>query len=192
MITIDLHAIAEIVVRRAQRQGFVVPREVREEIAQAGLPEEQWKNVVSLARASLSLRQGRYYYVTSVNVRQRQEEKQRHIIHQTIKKLMRHFRAVADRVERRRQDRFDLIQPITVLTEDGREHHLLSRDLSSSGVRLIGTRRLLGQRVHVVIPDPEGGPATRFATRILWTCAVGDDLFENGGRFLELEGPIAD
>jgi hypothetical protein len=27
--------------------------------------------------------------------------------------------------------------------------------------------------------------------RILWTCAVGDDLFENGGRFLEVEGMTA-
>jgi len=25
--------------------------------------------------------------------------------------------------------------------------------------------------------------------RILWTCAVGDDLFENGGNFLELASP---
>jgi hypothetical protein len=191
MMTIDLQAVAENVLRRAQRQGFVVPREVREEIAQAGLPDEQWKEVVTLARPSLSLRRGRYYYITSVSIRQRQEEKQRRVIHQTIKKLMRRFRAAAERVERRGQDRLDFIQPMTVLTEDGREHHLLSRDLSPTGIRLIGTRRLLGQRVHVVIPDPEGGPPTRFAMRILWTCAVGDDLFENGGRFLEVEGMTA-
>jgi hypothetical protein len=187
MLTIDLRVVADTVVRRAQRQGFVVPREVREEIAQAGLPEDQWKDVLTLARPSLSLRRGRYYYITSGTLRRQYEEKQRRTIHLTIKKLMRRFRAVADRVERRVQDRLDFIQPITVVTEDGREHHLLSRDLSPTGIRLIGTRRLLGQRVHVLIPDPEGGSPTRFATRILWTCSVGDDLFENGGRFLEVE-----
>jgi hypothetical protein len=187
MMTIDLHSIADNVVRRAQRQGFVVPREVREEIAQAGLPDEQWKDVLSLARPSLSLRRGRYYYVTSGTLRQQYEERQRRNLHLTIKKLMRRFRAAAERVERRVQDRFDFMQPITVVTEDGREHHLLSRDLSPTGIRLIGTRRLLGQKVHVLIPDAEGGSPTSFATRILWTCAVGDDLFENGGRFLEVE-----
>jgi hypothetical protein len=187
MMTIDLHVVADSVVRRAQRQGFVVPREVREEIAQAGLADEHWKDVLTLARPSLSLRRGRYYFITSVTLRQQYEEKQRRTIHLTIKKLMRRFRAAAERVERRGQDRLDFFQPITVITEDGREHHLLSRDLSPTGIRLIGTRRLLGQKVHILIPDPEGGPPTRLATRILWTCAVGDDLFENGGRFLEVE-----
>jgi hypothetical protein len=187
MLTIDLRIVADTVVRRAQRQGFVIPREVREEIAQAGLPEDQWKDVLTLAQPSLSLRRGRYYYITSGTLRRQFEEKQRRNIHLTIKKLMRRYRAVAERVERRVQDRLDFIQPITVVTEDGREHHLLSRDLSPSGIRLIGTRRLLGQKVHILIPDPEGGSPTRLATRILWTCAVGDDLFENGGRFLEVE-----
>ena len=55
---------------------------------------------------------------------------------------------------------------------------VLTRDLSASGIRLIGTRRLLGQKVTVRL----GG--FDFQVRILWTCPVGDDLVENGGTFL--------
>jgi hypothetical protein len=36
MILTDLQAIVAAVLRRAQRQGFVVPREVRQELAGAG------------------------------------------------------------------------------------------------------------------------------------------------------------
>ena len=49
-----------------------------------------------------------------------------------------------------------------------------------------GTKRLLGQKVLVTLPNPEGGPSTKFVVRVLWTCSVGDDLFENGGNFLEV------
>jgi hypothetical protein len=34
-------------------------------------------------------------------------------------------------------------------------------------------------------PSPEGWT---FVVRILWTLSIGQDLFENGGSFLELEG----
>jgi hypothetical protein len=39
--------------------------------------------------------------------------------------------------------------------------------------------------VEVLISQPGGGEPLCFLTRILWTCAVGDGLFENGGVFLE-------
>jgi hypothetical protein len=188
MMTLNLQDIAANIVRRAQRQGFVVPREVREEAAQAGLPDEQWKDVLGLARPCLSLRSGRYYFVPSVSKRRRQEETHQKAIRRTIRKLVRQYRiAAAERVERRGHDRHDFIQPVTVVTEDGKQHHLLSRDLSPTGIRLIGTRRLLGQKVHVLIPDGDEEAPVSFVARILWTCAVGDDLFENGGRFLEVE-----
>jgi hypothetical protein len=188
MITLNLQDIAANVVRRAQRQGFVVPREVREEAAQAGLADEQWKDVLGLARPCLSLRSGRYYFVPSVSKRRRQEETHKKAIRRTIRKLVRQYRvAAAERVERRGHDRHDFIQPVTVVTEDGKHHQLLSRDLSPTGIRLIGTRRLLGQKVHVLIADGEEEARVSFVARILWTCAVGDDLFENGGRFLEVE-----
>ena len=63
MTSTDLQGIANTVVRRAQRQGFVLPREVRQELAQAGAPDTMWKDVLALARSSLSYRKGRYYYV---------------------------------------------------------------------------------------------------------------------------------
>ena len=89
-----------------------------------------------------------------------------------------------------RGSRVDFAQPVTVLTEDGLRFTLLGRDLSATGIRLLGTRRLLGQRVRVLISLPAGaGPGQTqavwsFQVRILWTCAVGDDLFENGGTFI--------
>src|SRR5262245_22114158 len=51
MILTNLQGVAELVVRRAQRQGFIVPREVREELNRAGVPSELWKDVVALGRA---------------------------------------------------------------------------------------------------------------------------------------------
>jgi hypothetical protein len=70
-----------------------------------------------------------------------------------------------------------------VRTEEGKDFTLLSRDLSATGIRLLGTQRLLGHKVQLELP---GDPGCRLLVRILWTCAVGDDLFENGGSFLEL------
>jgi len=110
-------------------------------------------------------------------------------IRRAVRRLIRQHRAAAARVERRGQDRLDYVQPVKVRTEDDREFTLLSRDLSSTGIRLVGTRRLLGQKVRISIPQPEDGPPCHFVVRILWTCAVGDDLFENGGSFLEVEDP---
>src|SRR5260370_38733701 len=102
MITLNLQDIAASVVRRAQRQGFVLPREVREETSQAGLPDDQWKEVLSLARPSLSLRRGRYYFVPSSSVRKQEEEAHQKVIHRTIRQLVRHYReAAAERLERR-------------------------------------------------------------------------------------------
>jgi hypothetical protein len=176
MITLNLQNIAASVVRRAD----------------AGLPDDQWKDVLSLARPSLSLRRGRYYFVPSSSLRKLEEEAHQKVIHRTIRELVRAYRAAAaERVERRGQKRYDFIRPATVVAEDGKEHQLLTRDLSPTGIRLVGTRRLLGQKVHVRIPDDDGNPQVSFVVRILWTCSVGDDLFENGGRFLEVEEPAS-
>ena len=84
------------------------------------------------------------------------------------------------------QNRVDFIQPVKVHTEDGKEFALLSRDLSPTGIRILGTKRLLGQKVRVDIPLGEDMPPCRILVRVLWTCAVGDDMFENGGSFLEV------
>jgi hypothetical protein len=185
----DLQAIADAVIRRAQRQGSVLPEEVRDELTRAGRPDTLWKDVLALARPALRYREGRYHFVTAVSDRAREEQEQQQRIRDAVGHLISRHRDSAAQVERREQDRIDFIQPVLVRTEDGREFTLLSRDLSPAGIRLVGTRRLLGQKVRVLIPGPEepaAGPPLCFAVRVLWTCALGDDLFENGGAFLDV------
>jgi hypothetical protein len=186
MPTMTLKDVADLVVRRAQRQGYVVPRDIRAEMKQAGLPEEQWKDVVNLARQSLNCRQGRYYHITALSPRLQQEQMQQRLIQRAIRRLIRRHQQQTNSPERRQQDRVDFVQPVTVEMEGGRQCTLLSRDISLTGIRLVGTRRLLGQKVRVSLPQEEGAEPYTFLVRVLWTCAVGDDLFENGGTFLEV------
>jgi PilZ domain len=182
----DLETVAHAVTRRAQRQGFVLAREIREELEQAGLSEGLWKDVLALARSSLRYRQGRYHYVPAVSQRLREEQRHQRAVRTIIRQLIRHYKKSASHLDRRRQDRIDYLQQVKVLTEDDRELGLLSRDLSPNGIRLIGTRSLLGQKVRVLMPQPDGDEPWCFTVRVLWTCAVGDGLFENGGTFLEV------
>lgn len=173
-------------IRHVQLNGFVAPGEIRESLRNLGLPISSWKEVVAQAKPALRLRHGRYYFAASSSNRLQQEQKQQEDIHRSVRRIIRHYKKAASQVERREQNRLDFIQPVTVRTEEGKEINLLSRDLSATGIRLVGTCRLLGQKVTITIPDAEGGPAARFEARILWTCSVGDGLFENGGRFLEI------
>src|SRR5262249_10958275 len=158
--------IANSVVRRAQRQGYVLPRDIRQELTQAGAPDKMWKDVVALARSSLSYRKGRYYYVPSVTDRARQEQDQRRLIEQVIEQPINQYKSAGNRVERRGQNRIDFVQVIKAQTEDQRTITLLSRDLSSAGIRLIGTRSLLGQKVRVQIPSPDGSDPWCFTVRV--------------------------
>jgi PilZ domain-containing protein len=180
-----LQEVATAVVRRAQRQGYVVPRDIRSELTLAGLPEEQWKEVASLARESLNYRQGRYYHISSLSPRLQQEQNQQQIIQRAIRRLIKEYRASATKPDRRGEERIDFIQTVTVELEDGRQFTLLSRDLSTTGIRLIGTKRLLGHKVRLFLPQGDNANAV-FLVRVLWTCAVGEDLYENGGTFLEV------
>jgi hypothetical protein len=188
MITASLQDVAEQVLRRAQSQGFVRPGEVREVLQQSGLSDALWKDVVAVARPALRYRRGRYYYEAPLSPRVAQAQAQQQGIANAVRELIRQHRDEVARVERREEDRVDFIQPVQVVTEDQRKFTLLSRDLSTTGIRLIGTRRLLGQKVRVLISDGEGKGAWSFLVRILWTCPVGEDLVENGGSFLEVEG----
>lgn len=187
MISVNLQGIAEVVVRQAQRQGFVLPREVRAALSKAGLSPEMWKDVLSVARPCLTLRKGRYYYTAPISDRVRQERSQQHDIQKAIRQIIQQYRGASEGVERREQDRIDFIQPVRVRTEDQREYTLLSRDLSATGIRMIGTRGFLGQKVHVSLPGVEGKGSWSFVVRILWTSAVGADLVENGGTFVEID-----
>jgi hypothetical protein len=186
MISTNLQGVAELVTRRARRQGFVVALDVKQELSQAGVPESMWKDVIALARPMLSYRKGRYYYSPPVSERVRKEQTHQRDILKVIRQLIRHHRQEAKDFERRGEDRYDFVQTVQVITEDNRHLTLISRDLSSTGIRLVGTHRLLGQKVRVLIPRPGSEEPYTFVVRILWTCAVGDDLIENGGSFLEV------
>jgi hypothetical protein len=104
---------------------------------------------------------------------------------EAVRELIEDYQATLPALERREQDRVDLFQPVKVRTVDGREYTLLSRDLSPSGMRLLGTRGLLGEKVRVGIPRPGGGEPLTVRLYVLWTTRVADDLFESGGTFFE-------
>jgi hypothetical protein len=112
----------------------------------------------------------------------RAEQTQQSAIQAAVSRLVAQQQERRGQAERREAGRVDYVQPVKVIAEDNREFTLLTRDLSTTGIRLIGTRRLLGQKVRVVIPVE--GEKLEFQVRILWTCPVGDDLIENGGTFL--------
>jgi hypothetical protein len=187
MLSTALQGIADSVVRRARLQGFVTARDIRGELTRAGESDDLWKDVLALVRPALRYRSGRYHYTPTASDGVRAEPTQKQRIHEAVRELVRQHQAATNQVNRREEDRVDFIQPVKIRTEDQHEYTLLSRDLSPSGIRLVGTRRLLGQRVRVLIPRPDNEPPWGFVVRILWTCALGDDLFENGGTFLETE-----
>jgi hypothetical protein len=186
MTMTDLQAVAHAVVRRAERQGFVLPSEIRAELAHLSIPQKQWKEVVALSRPALRFRQGRYYYKALISPRMREEKRHQRAVHLTVRQLIREYRKSHALADRRQQGRADFIQPVKVRLDNQRELAVLSRDLSETGIRLIGTQSLLGQKVEVVIPRANGEEPYCFLTRVLWTCSVGDGLFENGGNFLEM------
>lgn len=182
----ELQPVADAVVNLAKRQGFVTMRDVKSELRIAGHGEDAWKDVITLAQSQLVHKQGRYYVREGFNPRLQKEHAQQQAIAKVIRKIIRNHRNASKRDERRGQARVDFIVAVKVRTEDGHTYSLMSRDLSATGVRLLGTKRLLGQKVELELPDSGGAPLCRISVRILWTCAVGDDLFENGGSFVEL------
>ena len=186
----ELQGIADRVVNRARVQGFVVPREVRATLAEAGWPEKQWKDVLALAQAFLHFRQGRYYYVSVVNAQPRQDQLHQRDIQQAVRQIIREYKANATEGERRQHGRIPFVQPTKILTAEHREIQLLSRDISPTGIRLIGTRSLQGQKVRVLIPrqDDRDGHWC-FLVQILWSSQIGDNLVEHGGAFVELLDP---
>ena len=186
MLTVDKQAVAEAVVRRAERQGYVVPRDIRDEATRAGLPESSWKEVLELARPMLNYRHGRYHHLHPVSERVQQAQTQQQVVQTTLRQIMAHHKKHERDQERREQERIEFVQSVRVETEDNRTYHVLSRDVSTTGIRLISTRSFLGQKIRITLPRWEQHGPWTFAARVLWTCAIGDDLFENGGAFLEL------
>jgi len=191
----SLQQVAETVRRRAQRQGYVVPRQVRQELTDAGLADDQWKRVLALVGPSLSYRHGRYCYVpvgpSRMRLRARLSQRQQQQIERTVRLLIRQQRAEeAVLIERRSAKRIHFVAPVEVRTADQQTLRVLSREISLTGIRLIGTCALKGQKVQVWVPRPDRSADTfGFLVHILWSANVGDGLFENGGIFL---GMVAD
>lgn len=183
-MALTLNDIADRIVRKAQRQGYVVPRDIRSELKLADLAEDRWKEVVDLVRDHLNYRQGRYYHVAAVSPLLHQEEERRRKVRQIVRRLIKDHKAAGRKQDRRGEPRVDFIQPVRVRTEGGDEFTLVSRDLSATGIRLLGTRQLLGQKIQVRMAGAQEGET--LVVRVLWTCAVGEDLFENGGSFLDV------
>jgi hypothetical protein len=182
MAPTELHRVANLLIQRARREGFVRSGDVRAELVQAGLAEEDWEKVVALAGPALVYAKGRYYPAEGTKVTPTRGQQR---IERVAARLIRRCRATTAREERRRERRIDFIQPVEVLTEGGHELTVLSRDLSLTGVRLISAQSLLGQKIHLLLPGDDKGVPYHFLGRVLWSCAVGDGLFENGALFLD-------
>src|SRR5438128_8978203 len=93
MVRTELRFVVDSVLRRAQRQGFVVPRDIRQELTQAGLPEGEWKDVLNTARESLHYRQGRYYFIESISPRLYEQQSQQQIVFHAVRELIRRQQA---------------------------------------------------------------------------------------------------
>jgi hypothetical protein len=181
----DLQRVADAVTRRAADEGFLLPRQIREEVANAGVDVALWKDVLRLASPHLVHRKGRYFYVSPTSPQRESQERRVQAIHAAVHELVERYRQVSELEERREADRITFIQQVTAELPDGQTHHVLTKDISSAGIRLLGSQGLLGQKLRVTVPSIDG-PERTFVVRIMWTCMVGDDLYENGGSFVEL------
>jgi hypothetical protein len=178
----DLNHVVDVLVNRARQQGFVCPQDIRAELEKANLAATPWEEIIDLAGQALVLHEGRYYPAGGASPVVRRQQR----IERTLRRLIRRYRSTAAREERRRQDRIELIRPVEVWAEDGRVLTLLSRNLSRTGLCLISAQSLLGEKIHVLLPGPDGEEPYHFLARIVWAFMVGDGLFENGGVFLHV------
>ncbi len=183
-----LQAVAKSILQKAQNQEYVLKREIRKELEEAGLPPELWKEVVKLIHSSLQYRHGRFYFKSPPPSRLQQEHEKLQKIRETLQEFLALHREKEEHQERRGEERVSFIRPIKVQTEDQHELNVLSQDISVSGIRLISNRSLLGRKIRLFFPSGEeaGSPPVVFVTRILWSSAIADGLYENGGLFLEL------
>jgi hypothetical protein len=138
----------------------------------------------------LRYRHGRYYFLSAgtanMRVRVHQDRAHLHSIRHAVRQLIKQYKSARVQHERRARPRIDLVQPIRVQTNDRRILNLLSRDISLTGVRLVGAYELMGEKLRVWIPRPDkDGDTYCFLVQILWSAPVGDHLFECGGIFLE-------
>lgn len=183
----SLHAVASAVLCRAKRQGYVLPREIRLELKEAGQSTTLWKQVVSLLSASMKYRHGRYYAHAGSVTRLQHEQHQLQRVRDIVQDLIARYQTTRSADERRREGRAQFVKSVRIRTEDGQEQNVLVQDLSPSGVRLITDRSLLGRKVLLCLPRPQSmdGPIV-VLTRILWSYEIADGLYKSGGVFLDL------
>src|SRR6516164_7952350 len=105
----DLQTVAHAVVRRAERQGFVLPSEIRAELAHQSIPQKQWKEVVALSRPALRYRHGKYYFKALVSPRMREEKRHQRAVHVTVRQLIREYKKNNALADRRQQGRMDFV-----------------------------------------------------------------------------------
>lgn len=187
MSTPTLQTVADELLQRAKDQGFVVQQEIWEALESAGLPAECWQDVLELVHPSLEYDQGKFYVRSVPRSRLELEQDEHRRIRDTMRELLTRYRAEDECQERRGEERIAFVQPLKVQTEDDQEFNVLSQNLSLSGIRLVSNRSLLGRKLRLYCPtNDETGDHVVLVTRILWSSAIADGLYKNGGLFLEL------
>jgi hypothetical protein len=182
----ELHSVAQSVLSRARRQGYILPREIRMELKEAGQSTTLWKQVVNLIGPSLKYRNGRYYAQSSLTQLQREQNNLKHI-RETLQEFLQKYQTPKSSDERRKEDRACYLRSVKIQTEDQQELTVLCQDLSLSGIRLVTERCLLGRKVRLYLPGPQGPDyPIIIAMRIVWSQSIADGLYKSGGTFLEL------
>jgi len=183
----ELQRVAQVVVSRARQKGYVVSRDVRQELTQAGHPATRWKEVIRAAGKHLEMRNGRYYYVSRVRVHMREEQRSLNGVKRATQNLIRQYKAAAVATERRSHRRIHFILPVTVILADGKKVHVVTQDISLNGVRVIASVDLRGQKAQVVMPSIDHGTGQWvYSVHFLWSSKIGDNLIESGGFFLDV------
>jgi hypothetical protein len=169
----EVQRVTEAVLRRAQRQGSIVEGEIREEIAQAGLPEADWRAVLSLLGLALVPEAGWYRYPAPA------AEAGRPDLAQADRELLGQYERVAGRQGVAEPGGGLGPYPVRVRTETGQQlPALLMLAPSLSSVRLIAVTSLLGYKVRILIPRPQGGDVVSWDVRVLCAMRLADGLFE--------------
>jgi hypothetical protein len=179
LITEDMQQVIAAVGRHARLQGFILREEICAALARVGMPEAQWLDVVSLAGDMLTPRNGRYYYYSTALPNDRVQRR----LHRAVRRVINAYRSSA-RDERCHRGRFEIVRPVLVETEDGRSVTLLTSNLSTRGIRLIGPKSLLGQKLRVSLVNDKSSTPLCLLVRIVWSSRVSEGLCENGGLFL--------
>lgn len=189
-----LNAVAERVLERAREQGFVVPRDIRADLNQAGLADSRWKEILTLVQDRLRYRHGRYYYITVVATHMRDRAERAHhqqrLVRDAVRRLVQQQRPEPIAPNRRRYRRIPMGCSVRALTANHRELGLLCSDISLGGIRLVSAHDLQDQTLCVRFSGDGDGPGEAFRVRILWSLPAGDGLFQNGGVFLELASEV--